>query len=445
MPSVVTNHRSGAGRALLRGHRTRLQVAVGAARRHHGRLEAVHHVVELLEFAVHSALTKPNSARAPLTSSGCGGVRLRRSMRTAGTVVAAPRPTSARPSSAPPRLGNAAGDKQSQTEGRAPRACRPRNPNVLRPKVEAHETDPPYPSIPHARSAPRGGGARFALTASGSEAYDMPPEWQRVGTVRPIAIPRRPFGAHPDQVSILGLGGYHLGKVRHDRRRPSASCTKRSTPAINFLDNAWEYHDGASEERMGQAIADRRRPVFLMTKVCTHGRSASSRDAAARGVAAAAADRLPGPVADPRVRVRQRPRSSLRAAAASWRRSSAPKRRARCGMSASPVTRSPEIHLRMLSFGFPFDACQLPLNGFDRQLPQLSDAGLPELARRRIAAIGMKSLGGDGRADRDSARHGVTDALALRHEPPGLHDGLRHRLTARCCGRTSGSRAASRR
>jgi aryl-alcohol dehydrogenase-like predicted oxidoreductase len=43
---------------------------------------------------------------------------------------------------------------------------------------------------------------------------------------------------------------------------------------VNFLDNAWEYHQGESERRMGRAIQDRRDSVFLMTKVCTHGRDA---------------------------------------------------------------------------------------------------------------------------------------------------------------------------
>ena len=51
---------------------------------------------------------------------------------------------------------------------------------------------------------------------------------------------------------------------------------------ITFMDNAWEYHDGESEIRMGKAIADRRERVFLMTKVCTHGRDAQAGDAAAR-------------------------------------------------------------------------------------------------------------------------------------------------------------------
>ena len=43
---------------------------------------------------------------------------------------------------------------------------------------------------------------------------------------------------------------------------------------VTFLDNAWDYNDGLSESRMGKAIADRRDQVFLMTKVCTHGRDA---------------------------------------------------------------------------------------------------------------------------------------------------------------------------
>ena len=74
-------------------------------------------------------------------------------------------------------------------------------------------------------------------------------------------------------VSVLGLGGFHIGKLKTD-----AEATKLIHEAIDagvtFLDNAWEYHDGESEERMGRAIADRRDSVFLMTKVCTHGRDA---------------------------------------------------------------------------------------------------------------------------------------------------------------------------
>ena len=72
--------------------------------------------------------------------------------------------------------------------------------------------------------------------------------------------------------------------------------------------------------------------------------------------------------------------------------------------------KDPEIHLRMLARGFPFDACQLPLNGFDASFRSFQQHVLPELARRNIAAIGMKSLGGDGRAIKKRVAS-VSDAL----------------------------------
>ena len=87
-------------------------------------------------------------------------------------------------------------------------------------------------------------------------------------------IARRPFGRHPDLVSIIGLGGYHLGKAKTIAE--AVRIVHEAIDAgINFLDNAWEYHEGESERRMGRAIADRRDSVFLMTKVCTHGRDAT--------------------------------------------------------------------------------------------------------------------------------------------------------------------------
>ena len=87
---------------------------------------------------------------------------------------------------------------------------------------------------------------------------------------RMLPIDRRPFGRYSDMVSIIGLGGYHVGKpktVTEAVRIIHAAIDA----GINFLDNAWEYHDGESEKRMGRAIQDRRDAVFLMTKVCTHG------------------------------------------------------------------------------------------------------------------------------------------------------------------------------
>src|SRR5688572_26918046 len=84
-------------------------------------------------------------------------------------------------------------------------------------------------------------------------------------------IPLRPLGATGAVVSALGLGGYHIGKIGNERE--AVRLVHAAIDAgVTFLDNAWEYHKGRSERVMGKAIADRRGRVFLMTKVCTHGR-----------------------------------------------------------------------------------------------------------------------------------------------------------------------------
>jgi aryl-alcohol dehydrogenase-like predicted oxidoreductase len=221
-------------------------------------------------------------------------------------------------------------------------------------------------------------------------------------------IPTRPFGRHPDRVSILGLGGYHLGKIK------TATAAVRLVHAaidegITFLDNAWEYHDGESERRMGRAVRDRRGQVFLMTKVCTHGR-------------------------DAKVAMRQLDESLRRLQTDYldlWQIHECvyhndPERHFAKGGVVEALEQAkaqgkvryigftghkdPQIHLRMLASGFPFDACQLPLNGFDAAFRSFQTQVLPELARQGIAAIGMKSLGGDGRAIRKKASS-VKDAL----------------------------------
>src|SRR6266536_5438782 len=86
------------------------------------------------------------------------------------------------------------------------------------------------------------------------------------------SIPRRPLGRTGAEVSILGLGGYHLANA--GGRREAVRLVHEAVEAgITFMDNAWEYHEGKSEELMGEALAGgRREKVFLMTKACSHGR-----------------------------------------------------------------------------------------------------------------------------------------------------------------------------
>jgi uncharacterized protein len=194
---------------------------------------------------------------------------------------------------------------------------------------------------------------------------------------------------------VLGLGGWHIGLPKSDHA--AVRLIHAAIDAgITFLDNAWDYNDGLSETRMGQAIADRRDRVFLMTKVCTHGR-------------------------DGKVAMRQL-EDSLRRLRTDhldlWQIHEVvfddePDRHFAKGGVVEALERarkqgkvryvgftghkSPALHLSMLSRGFSWDACQLPLNCFDATFRSFEREVLPVLEAQSIAAVAMKSLGGDGR------------------------------------------------
>src|SRR5258705_4615205 len=77
----------------------------------------------------------------------------------------------------------------------------------------------------------------------------------------------RPLGRTGEEVSLIGLGGHHIGRQREEKE--SIEIIRAAIDAgINFMDNCWDYHDGGSEVRMGKALRDGyRKKVFLMTKI----------------------------------------------------------------------------------------------------------------------------------------------------------------------------------
>jgi len=221
-------------------------------------------------------------------------------------------------------------------------------------------------------------------------------------------VPHRPFGRHHDTVSILGLGGYHLGSIGTERE---AIHVVRAAidGGITFMDNAWEYHEGASETRMGKALKGHRDRVFLMTKVCTHGRDART----AMRQLEQSLRRLQTDYLDlwqiHECAYYNDPEHHFARGGVVEALEEA-RKQGKVRYIGFTGHKDPEIHLRMLSYGFPFDSCQLPLNGFDASFRSFEERVLPVLARKRIAAIGMKSLGGDGSAVKSKTVR-VEDAL----------------------------------
>src|SRR5215203_4373213 len=81
-------------------------------------------------------------------------------------------------------------------------------------------------------------------------------------------MPVRTLGRTGVKVSLIGLGGWHLGFKSIDEELATRIIRTAIDNGINFMDNCWDYNEGASEERMGKALKDGyRERVFLMTKI----------------------------------------------------------------------------------------------------------------------------------------------------------------------------------
>jgi predicted aldo/keto reductase-like oxidoreductase len=198
-------------------------------------------------------------------------------------------------------------------------------------------------------------------------------------------------------VSALGLGGYHLALAKSERE--AIRIVHAAIDAgVTFMDNAWEYHDGQSEQIMGKALMDRREQVFLMTKLCTHGRD--KREAMRQleqSLRRLKTDYLDLWQIHECVYHNDPERHFMRGGAVDALVEA--KRQGKVRFVGFTGHKDPTIHHAMLAQQFPFDTCQLPLNCFDSSFETRSFERqvLPELLRLGIAPIGMKSLGGDGR------------------------------------------------
>jgi len=211
-------------------------------------------------------------------------------------------------------------------------------------------------------------------------------------------------------VSILALGGWHLGlpKTERESTRLVHAAIDRG---ITFMDNAWDYNEGVSEIRMGKALVGRRDKVFLMTKCCTHGRDART----AMKQLEESLRRLKTDYLDlwqiHEVIFDDEPARYFARGGAIEALDRA-RQQGKVRFVGFTGHKNPDLHLEMLANDYPWDSCQLPLNCFDASFRSFEQRVLPELNRRGIAAIGMKSFGGDARALKEKI---VTPQEALRY------------------------------
>jgi aryl-alcohol dehydrogenase-like predicted oxidoreductase len=228
--------------------------------------------------------------------------------------------------------------------------------------------------------------------------------------VGPDKIPRKPFGKTKERLSVIGLGGFSIGSAP-SYKEAEQIVHEAIDAGVNFCDNAWEYHDGRSEEWMGRALKGRRDKVFLMTKVCTHGRDKK----VAMTQLEASLKRLQTDHLDlwqiHEVVYDNDPERHFAKGGVVEALEEA-KKAGKVRYVGFTGHKRPAIHLKMLAHDFPFDSVQMPLNCFDASYRSFANEVLPEVLKRGMAALGMKSMGGGGQPILEGA---ITPQEALRY------------------------------
>jgi aryl-alcohol dehydrogenase-like predicted oxidoreductase len=223
------------------------------------------------------------------------------------------------------------------------------------------------------------------------------------------SIPLREFKSGV-KISALGLGGHHLGDAP-DEKTAVQIVNEAIDGGISFFDNCWEYNRGKSENWMGKGLKGKRDKVFLMTKVCTHGRDAAlAMQMLEQSLRRLQTDHLDlwqihGVSFDNDPDLFIRPNGAAEALTKA-------KEQGKVRFLGFTGHKDPAIHLKMLATGFPFDAVQMPLNCFDATFHSFEKLVLPALRKSGIAALGMKPLTGKA----DPLKKGIiTPDQALRY------------------------------
>jgi predicted aldo/keto reductase-like oxidoreductase len=204
-------------------------------------------------------------------------------------------------------------------------------------------------------------------------------------------IPYRILGKTGLEVSLLCVGGWSIGVEELTDKESTKLMRTAIDEGINFFDNAWEYHDGGSEERMGNALQDGYRDkVILMTK--HHGRkpdvARKHLEDSLRRLKTDVIDLWQFHEIDEQWEVDSIYSSGVLDFALKARQEGKIKHIGFTGHYR------PSLHLEMIFRGFDWETVQMPVNVLDQHYLSFSRNVLPVAVERNIGVIAMKTLGG---------------------------------------------------
>jgi aryl-alcohol dehydrogenase-like predicted oxidoreductase len=233
----------------------------------------------------------------------------------------------------------------------------------------------------------------------------------QTSTTSSTGVPTRPFGRTGVRVSIIGLGGWHIGTVK-DEAEAIRIMHSAIDEGVTFFDNAWDYHNGRSEELMGKALASggRRKRVFLMTKNCERDYEGSMRnlEESLRRLKTdyvdlwqfheMVYDNDPDWVVE---------KGGLRAAVEA-------RKQGKVRFIGFTGHKDPRIHLKMLAKPHEWDSAQMPINVMDPHYRSFINEVVPVCLKKNVGVIGMKGLGGGFPQGRFLSHAGLTSDECYR-------------------------------
>jgi predicted aldo/keto reductase-like oxidoreductase len=213
------------------------------------------------------------------------------------------------------------------------------------------------------------------------------------GWAQTASVPTRTLGRSGQKVSIVGLGGYHIGVP--DEAEAIRIVRTALDNGINFLDNCWDYNDGESEVRMGKALRDGyRQKAFLMTKIDGRTRKAAS-EQLEESLRRLQTDRID--LLQFHEVIRDTDPARVFAEGGGMEAVLEAKKQGKVRYIGFTGHKNPDIHLKMLetafAHGFTFDAVQMPLNVMDAHYESFEKKVLPVLVKHQIGVLGMKPMG----------------------------------------------------
>jgi predicted aldo/keto reductase-like oxidoreductase len=207
-------------------------------------------------------------------------------------------------------------------------------------------------------------------------------------------MPYRALGRTGEKVSLVGLGGYHIG-VQKEEKESIRIIRTAIDSGINFMDNSWDYNEGISEVRMGKALQDGyRQKVFLMTKIDGQDRKTAEKQIH-ESLSRLQTDRID--LLQFHEIIREADPDRIFAPGGAIEAVIKAHEAGKVHFIGFTGHKSPAIHLKMIETAFQhqffFDAVQMPLNIMDAHFSSFQKIVLPVLQKNDIGVLGMKPFG----------------------------------------------------